>query len=224
MPASPEPCGPFVVIIGNQSSGSSAIAGMAYHLGLYMGTRLGGRYGGNPDKKCGFEDKTIMRLVFRNCKYVRGIIGDKDRIFTALADRIDQLQKEARAKSIAIAGVKLPRLVAFGDMFHEILGDGLHVICCDRPLEDSIKSLHRLRPKLKESRVREIQGWFQENKEHFLSLVHPSQVLHVAYYDVLNDPLTEAGRINRFLPGIANHVQIEKAVKYIRPKLRHFGE
>ena len=56
---------PFVAVLGTHSSGSSALAGVLYHLGLHLGNSLGGFYGKDPEKVCGFEAMGLASLCER---------------------------------------------------------------------------------------------------------------------------------------------------------------
>ena len=59
-----EPCttDPFALVLGLHSSGSSAMAGVVHHLGVHLGTNMGGFYGNDPEKSCGFEELELVRL------------------------------------------------------------------------------------------------------------------------------------------------------------------
>jgi len=210
---------PFLAIVGTQSSGSSAIAGLAYHVGVWMGSRLGGRYGGNPDRRCGFEDRAIYRLTISHCPDLCDqprMVGDARRKLFA---RIAELHREAEERG-TIAGAKLPRLSCLGDLLVEYCGDGLRVIGCNRPIEDAIRSIQRIRRRSRTDWAKH-QRWMLDKKERFLAMIPPDRRLDVAYYDALQDPKREAMRIAEFLGLSPSEAQLEKAIRIVHPKMRH---
>jgi len=210
--------GLFVAIIGTQSSGSSAIAGVAYHVGVWMGNNLGGRYGRNPDNRCGFEDRAIFQLMKKNIQYLKAEPTHPRRLTRGLRKRIHVLQRQANAHG-EIAGAKEPRLSRLGDVFHDILGNKLRVIDCDRPLVDAIKSLQRRQPN--RHKIAEIQRWLWNGKQEFLSMVPPHHCLTVPYYSVLADPEDWARQIADFLGLAPTTAQIANAVHIVHPQMNH---
>lgn len=211
---------PFVVIVGTQSSGSSAIAGVCYHLGLWMGRHLGGRYGNNPERKCGFEDRELTRLVKRHSPFLRPIRKPRA-LRSALLSRVSALQQQARSRG-TIAGGKLPRLSFFGDLFREFCGPGLKLITCERPLEDAIKSVQRRMPRWRKGPA--VQRWLHDQKDRLAASLPAEQVLRVEYYRLLADPRPEAERIAAFLGLTPTEEQYQKAVNSLRQNMRHVGK
>jgi len=210
----------LVVIVGTQSSGSSAIAGVAYHVGVWMGTDLGGRYGRNPNTRCGFEDRTITRIVQRHVPFMRPRRGSANVLRRSLTHRIRTLQQEAASHG-TIAGIKLPRLSFVGDILLDLCGDGLRVIDCDRPLEDSIQSVKRRMPNNKN--CERWQTWLWNGKHAFLATVPEDRRLTVEYYATVRDPHTTAERITAFLGLSPTPEQMQRAVAIIHPTMKHVG-
>lgn len=70
-PAKPRQSPYFLAIVGLHSSGSSAIAGVCYHLGVHLGNKLSGYYGNKPNKSCGFECRGWRGFASRHVRLVR---------------------------------------------------------------------------------------------------------------------------------------------------------
>jgi len=213
--------GLFVAIIGTQSSGSSAIAGVAYHVGVWMGHHLGGRYGRDPDNRCGFEDHTIGRLMRRHVPFLQSTYRRRRKLINSLDDRIKQLQREASRRGQSVAGAKYPRLSRLGPVFVKLLGDNLRVIDCDRPLADSIKSLQRKQPR--KGNAAAIQNWLWQSKQAFLAMVPASHQLSVPYYGLLENTEGWAVTIADFLGLTPTQDQLRKAVQIVHPDMLHIG-
>jgi hypothetical protein len=213
---------PFVAVIGTQSSGSSAIAGVAYHVGVWMGDDLGGRYGKDPDDQCGFEDRALWQLVKEHVKFLDDRILRRRLFLDGLAQRINQLQRQA-ARRNQIAGMKLPRLSRLGTELIELVGrPNLWVIDCDRPLEDSVKSLQRRQPNRRNAA--ELQQWLWDGKKTFLAQVPAERKLAVPYYNLLADPEAWARKIAAFLHLTPTDAQVLKAVQIVHPEMQHIGD
>jgi len=212
---------PFVVLIGTQSSGSSAIAGVAYHIGVWLGDDLGGRYGHNPDNRCGFEDRTFSRWIRWHVPCLSGRLWQPPTLEAQLRQWIKALTREAWDRG-QIPGGKYPHFSVLGNMFTQILGDRLRVIDCHRPLADSIASLQRLWPQ--EANVATIQKRLWDGKKRFLAAVPAEQRLRVKYYDLLKNPLAETQRIATWLGLTPTPEQLDRAVQIVHPEMQHVGK
>ena len=211
---------PFVILIGTQSSGSSAIAGVTYHVGVWLGDDLGGRYGSDPDNQCGFEDKNFGRAL-RHIPVLSDRLRQPRILEAKLRQRINELTREARQRG-QIPGAKRIRFSALGDVFMRILGDRLRVIDCHRPLADSIASLQRLNPQ--KTNTAAVQQWIWDSKQRFLAAVPAEQQLRVEYYNLLKNPLAEAQRIAAWLGLEPTQEQIERAVRIVHPEMQHINK
>jgi hypothetical protein len=127
---------PFVFVTGLHSSGSSALAGVLYHLGVHMGNKLGGYYGDKPEQSCGYEDEEIANFCDRvipagavqmNCS--------RDEIETFLRRWITRRRREAWWMG-TVAGCKYPKLCPMSEFIQEIVGKQLLVIDINRPLNE----------------------------------------------------------------------------------------
>jgi hypothetical protein len=221
-PASPAPTSarvPFVAVVGLHSSGSSCLAGVLYHLGLHLGNKLGGYYGANPEESCGFEAAGLFQLCqaaipFPTVHYAQ----PRDQIRANLSDWVMSRQREALARG-TIAGGKYPNFCRLGDELMTICGDGLLVVHCNRPLEESIVSLvrrsgHRYSP----DALAAHQRWLWEGKQEFLSKVAH---LTVEYDELLKAPDVQVSKLVDFLGIRPDDDQVARALSYVKPEQRH---
>ncbi|RCS49483.1 hypothetical protein DTL42_13240 [Bremerella cremea] len=212
---------PFFAILGLHSSGSSALSGLCYHLGLHVGNKLVGYYGNNPDKSCGFEAISLMRIGEEVAK-----LRDKerkipaDRIEHKLRWFINQKRREARRRG-TFAGGKYPQLCVCGDALKAVCGDRLRVIASDRPLEESVASIQRREKSLDDEGLRAHQEWLHYEKEALIASLPPEHVLRVDYSELLEQPLLVARRIQTFIGLDSSSDAIDKAVNFINPSCRH---
>lgn len=217
---------PFVAVVGLHSSGSSATAGVLYHLGVHLGNELAGFYGKDPDKSCGFEAVGLMRVCQtaipleasgfnRGPKWIRNNLGRF----------INEKRREAEAKG-TVAGGKHPLLCRMGPQLQAICRDQLHVLHIDRPLEESIASLLRRTGNAKTGSAK-IEGhmrWLNQGKQAFLAVVPSERRFDLNYADLLADPVGKVNEIVQWLAPLGldpTPEQIAKAVAYVDPNKRH---
>lgn len=219
---------PFVAIVGLHSSGSSVIAGVCHHLGVHLGNRLGGFYGKDPDRACGFEADGLAKLCEKSARFPRTKIKHPSDALAKLRTWIYWRQKEASVKG-TIAGGKYPHLCRMGEALEKICGNGLLVIDCDRPLDDSIASLQRRQqrqaspPPVSDEAAERVQRWLWDGKQELLRSVPPERQLKVSYEAVLADPRAEAERIAAFLKLAVSQEQFDKAASCVDPSKQHIG-
>jgi len=214
---------PFLAVIGLHSSGSSALAGVLYHLGCHLGNKLGGYYGNDPEGSCGFEAVGLAELCeraipFPTVDYAR----KRGQIWSALRGWINEKRREA-AKAGTIAAGKYPQLCRMGNQLVSICGEHLYLLHIDRPLEESIESLARRTKKSREEAAAH-QKWLEEGKRQLLARVPKERQLTVAYADLVSSPEKEARRVAEFLSRIgyqSEETRIKKAAGYINPSKRH---
>lgn len=223
----PPPVVPFVAVVGLHSSGSSAIAGVCWHLGVYMGGKLTGFYGNNPNKRCGFEADELQRLCHAAAPFPSAQMPNRPATQTSLEHFIRRIHREATAKG-QLAGGKFPTLCQMGDMLQAICGDQLRIIHCDRPLDDSIASLRRRQaqiggrhpPKMYDAN----QRWLWEGKQKLLAAIPPERKLDVSYNRLTSHPDEVVEEIRQFLNISSTPEQISKAIASVRPDAQHIGK
>lgn len=134
---------PFTAVLGTHSSGSSALAGVLWHLGLWLGNNLRGFYGDKPGANCGYEADGLSKICEAAypfptsvCKLTEADLRNRLQTF------IDNKRREARERGTQAAG-KYPHLCLMGPSLLHICGDRLRVLVADRPMEESVLSLQR---------------------------------------------------------------------------------
>jgi GR25 family glycosyltransferase involved in LPS biosynthesis len=210
---------PFVAVIGLHSSGSSCAAGVMHHLGVHMGNQLGGYYGNDPDRTCGFEASGLARI----CEWAipfpaTELAHPPESIQQRLSRWIHDRRGEAFERS-TLAGGKYPQLCRLGQPLKEICGGDLKIVHIDRPLDESISSLiRRSGRKFDADLLATHQRWLWAGKTELLAAVPH---LTVKYADLLSDPSAEIARIVEYLDIEPTPVQVAKAMQYVRPEMRH---
>lgn len=217
----PPPAGPFTAIVGLHSSGSSALAGLIYHLGAYMGGNLGGFYGNDPATSCGFEAAKLARICemaspFPSCERCL----PSDLVAQQLRSWTNRLRAEAARLKTAAVG-KYPLLCRLGDELHAALGDELRVIHIDRPLEESIESLARRCPNRDPAVLEDHQRWLWEGKQALLESMRTERVFSTTYEELLADPAGVAICALDFLGMKGTPARLGRAVAYVDAGKRH---
>ena len=203
---------PFVIVLGLHRSGSSCMAGILHHLGIYMGKVF---VGCEPDG--GYEARQFARaceslMPFPKCPARH----PPAKIFEMLAHSVRNFQRDARQEG-TIAGSKYPHFCALGSYFHHLLGPNLKVVHIDRPLEESIASLKRRSGKRHSpQKLEQLQCYLWDMKQAFLQ-EEGLQRVDVNYHDLLQNPAVEVARVASFL-GVAAS---PKAISYVNPALQH---
>lgn len=212
---------PFVAIIGVHRSGSSMLAWMLQKLGVHMGHSLNGN--------C--EARNLQALCER--LYPFGAVKPTGAL-PIIAKSMKGYVKErtlTAAKLRTMPGGKYPTLCAMRDLLLDACQWGLKIIHIERPMEDSIASLIT---RVREDRLRRIkwlgipddaaksvQLWLNKEKQcYFDGTIPTSNILHVKYYDVLNNPAVEIKRIVDFLGLKPTPAAVAAAQAVVMPKKR----
>lgn len=220
-PTDPTMSRPFVVVLGLHSSGSSALAGVLYHLGVHLGKKLGGHYGNDPSRLCGFEERELAKFCERMIPFPSvQLQGDRSEITAFLRRWVSKRCREAYRVG-TIAGGKYPQMCRLGDSLREVVGDYLRVIHINRPLNESILSVQRRSPDKNAQQLAVHQAWLWEGKSRFLAKMPREDVLEVEYSDLLSDPQSTIAQVVKFLDLSSTAEQISKAVDYVDPNCRH---
>ena len=217
---------PFVANVGLHSSGSSAVAGVCWHLGTHLGNTLAGYYEVDPKHPAqrGFEAQGLARICERAARFPSTEIHNPQTLHKDLGRWIGERQREANSRK-TIAGGKYPHLCRMGEQLQAICGEGLHLIHCDRPLEESIESLKRRvqqgSPKCSPIEAERVQRWLYEGKRQFLMDVPAERQISIEYDALLENPEREVLKLSEFLHITPKPEQINAAVNLIRPERRH---
>jgi len=215
----------YLAVVGTGRSGSSALAGVLSKLGVWMGPHLGGF-----EPTGGHEDRDLAKL----CESLYPFPSTERQPAKGLPHLVANYVAARRAEAAArgtIAGGKYPSLAALGRELRAAVPDGLAVIRCVRPLDESIASL-RTRVKTPESvasfgpvtdeQCETLQRFLADRVDAFCASVPPAWRRDVAYADLIADPRAVIARLTRFLRINPTPEQIEAAVAHVRPELaRH---
>lgn len=216
---------PFVAVLGLHSSGSSALAGVLWHLGVHLGHDLVGYYGNVPGGKCGYEDRALMRICEDAIRFpATKLMQSRGTLLRALRDWTWSLKQEA-AKLRTIAGGKYPQLCQLGTQLTSVNGDSLRAIDCQRPIAESIESIvQRTDGDFDPAQVEAHQRWLQDGKLDLLSRLPRTVQLRVDYESLVDRPQRQVERIIEFLGLHPSEEQIEAAIGSVKPELRHVTE
>ena len=212
------PQNPYYVIMGCHSSGSSALAGALYHLGVYLGDKLVGMYGEPPIK--GGEAIFLFKLYERAFKIPRVESSiSKDVLKNRLKNYIDQRRRHANEIGAVAAG-KYPQMALTYDILKDILENNLRVIWIDRNINESIVSLQKRFPETIPEKVAEHQRAIYENSKRAYKELG-ERAIRVSYDDLLTDPKKEIIRCADFMGLTPSEYQLKQAAKYILPDKKH---
>lgn len=207
---------PFYAILGCHSSGSSALAGSLYYLGVDLGEHLWGMYGNPP--VYGGEDfelskilEAILPLPNTYSNYTQKQLLD---IFTIY------IARRYKHKKGPIAA-KYPTLAVFGGTFCDLLEDKLKVILCDRDIDKSILSLHRRYPDVELDKISNLQHYIYNSAINLYNKLPEDRKIIVNYEDTCNKPEETIKRLVDFIGLCPTEEQFRNAVGHIDIKQKH---
>jgi tetratricopeptide (TPR) repeat protein len=146
---------PIIVVLGPWCGGTSAVAGVLHHLGVFMGTQYDWNYRELHET---WEDSDLSTLCRRAFSEPGAQLQMDPRSLVAnLRSWADSHRGAARAAGRR-PGVKHPLLCVAMDFMREACGPVVPVVV-DRPVSNVIASLNRL-------------GWWQDEKERAESTAH----------------------------------------------------
>lgn len=206
----------FVAVVGLHRSGSSAVAMMLHKLGVSMGDSLGGYEGKNGG---GGEAAGLAAICEWAARFPAAeITRPREQLAAKLKRWIS-----GRLDGRSIAGGKYPHLCAMGDELIAAAGDGLRVIVCDRPLDESIDSLKRRSAKstgwlaVSDEKSEKVQRWLWAEREKFLAAIPDPEkrVLRLPWRETLDRPMSAVTAIVEFLGISPTDEQIEAAAAHV---------
>lgn len=211
---------PFFAILGCHSSGSSALAGVLYNLGVHLGNTLTGLYGPPPIRG---GEALDLHTLFEQAAPVPTTQWriSQEEIRHRLTQFVNKRRMEAKINQTVAAG-KYPQLGVAGTVLFDILKDKLKLIICERPIEQSIDSLYRRFPKQERSEIDKHQRWIASGIEEVRKLVNSENQICIQYDDLLNRPMEIINNLILFMRLKTTSKQFQNAVKFVRPDMRHF--
>jgi hypothetical protein len=146
---------PIIVVLGPWCGGTSAVAGVLHHLGVFMGADFVWAYRGPHET---WEDSHLSKLCVRAFTEPGAQLQMDARSFVAnLRSWADSHRGAARVEGRR-AGVKHPLLCVAMDFVREACGPVVPVVV-DRPVANVIASLNRL-------------GWWKDEQERAEATAH----------------------------------------------------
>ena len=146
---------PIIVVLGPWCGGTSAVAGVLHHLGVFMGADFVWAYRGPHET---WEDSLLSKLCVRALTEPGAQLQiSADSFKTELRSWADQHRLAARTVGRR-PGVKHPLLCASVDFIREAWGPVVPVVV-DRPVPNIMASLNRL-------------GWWKDEQERAESTAH----------------------------------------------------
>jgi hypothetical protein len=220
----------FVAVLGLHSSGSSALCQALWHLGLWFGEQrfLQGYWGKDSPAKGGEHRElaeimdTAMPLPVVQSRKKRQWLWRKLKKFIAARQAEAATAGERGGVSPPLPAAKYPQLCQAGRQLRNLCGQGLRLIVCDRPVDESIASLVR-RTQAAGGYAEQIaahQRWLAAGRDALAAEI-PDQVCRVAYDQLLADPAGQLTRIADWLGLQPTADQLAAAVAAIDPAKRH---
>ncbi len=146
---------PIIVVLGPWCGGTSAVAGVLHHLGVFMGADFVWAYRGPHET---WEDSQLSKLCVRAFTEPGAQLQmDAGSLEANLRSWADNHRRAARAEGRR-AGVKHPLLCVAMDFIRDAWGPVVPVVV-DRPVPNVIASLNRL-------------GWWKDEQERAESTTH----------------------------------------------------
>ncbi len=209
---------PFFSIIGTHSSGSSALAGALYHLGVHLGNTLVGFHGDPPIN--GGEAVFLHRLFEKaypvpatESNMATNILQNKIRQF------INEKQVEAKTQGTVAAG-KYPQMAFVVDYIEQSLGNNHKAIWIKRPIEESILSLQKRFPNIGKDEIAKHQKAIFALCEHVTQRMGARAYI-ITYNQLLNNTENTIDGIIDFMKINPTSEQRTNAINYIDPSKKH---
>jgi hypothetical protein len=202
------PSSTCVVVLGGHRCGTSAVAGVLHHLGVFMGYRL---VGASKSNRLGhFEDIAFLDLH-------KKIVGSWKRPCV----KFDPVRR-ARERVFTLWGFKDPRFCLVFPHFRRIVKARLLVVSIHRDLEAAAFSMAARRSTSNPSiHVTETQAKQIARRYHDAQIIalrlHRGPALAVHYEQLVEKPAKQVAAIAKFV-GLP---VTEKAINFIDPRLKH---
>ncbi|MGH3560732.1 MAG: hypothetical protein ACRDTN_02710, partial [Mycobacterium sp.] len=146
---------PIIVVLGAFGGGTSAVAGVLHHLGVFMGTEFDWAWR-EPHET--WEDARISQLCRRAFTVPGGQLQMDAGSFEAKLREWADDHRRAAGNAGQPPGVKQPLLCVVVDVIRDACGPVLPVVV-DRPFDEVVGSLNRL-------------GWWKDEQERAESTAH----------------------------------------------------
>lgn len=188
-----------VAVVGLYRSGSTAVAGALHRLGVDMGAPFFDEY---------YESAELADLLRRwwNEPKMRETVPRPERV-VELGRWICGREADGRQW----VGAKHPLLSLCGDDLVEAWGEDTRFVWCQRPFEESVASLRRVRW-WRGSRAPQRKLWDELNR-----FFDHRTCLPIGYADLMAHPARQIDRLCDFLQIDPTAEQRDQAVRFIEP-------
>jgi len=201
-----------IAVIGSHRSGTSAVAGVLHHLGIFMGERLMGSQKGNP--KGHFEDLefwTLHEQIIGDWKDPKPNFEPYRQAYRALVEK--------REREHQVWGIKDPRLCFTFPLLAEYV-TGARPILVIRDVGAIIRSLVQRRGALDDDmtfeKARKITLHYLDTRAKTMASFR-GPALYLEYDTLVEQPEQTVGLIARF----CDVPVTQAAVDFVDPNLRH---
>jgi tetratricopeptide (TPR) repeat protein len=199
---------PMIVVFGTIGGGTSAVAGVLHHLGVFMGAEFGASY---RELQQNWEDAGVGQLCRRAVNAKSGQLQMEPRLFQdKLRAWADGHRRAARAVDRR-PGVKHPLLCAAIDLLDDAWGPIVPVVV-DRPFAKVLATLKRL-------------DWWPDEQDGVESTTHLLAArdlslanrprVHVDFEELRTTPVPVIRRLADELGLVVTHDQLEAAADSI---------
>lgn len=205
-----------VAVLGTYRGGTSCVAGVLHHLGVYMGHRIASEVRSRGDRYCTYEARMLRQICWNAfdepTMTSKGI--ERDEIVRRLSRWMDSRRKEV--EPTRMIGGKHPMLSLMTDEL-EIAWAPVKFIRVCRPFMDTVKSMKR-------------DAWWPDQCEDAIKVLYTAcerarqtcrDILHVDFYNLTENPASVIKEIVGFLGLEPDEAAIEKAVSFVNPELLH---
>lgn len=211
---------PFFAVVGLHSSGSSALAGALCRLGVAMGTRFVGFYGEAP--YFGGEDEELAAFLETHLPLPSTTPRrNADDVRRWWDDYLRRRLSDAKERG-TVAGAKYPQLALLREPALETLGDRLRLIVCERPFDDSVRSLQKRFPNELPEAIEAHQRYLADSIRAFVAQIPSERVVRVDFKEAVVKTRETIDRLADFIRPEATEAERRAAVLHIRPELKHF--
>lgn len=217
----------MIIVAGMHRSGTSMVAGILYHLGVYMGDDLmvdDIDKGQTKEQPCGYyEDREFMRIndtILQKSKGAWNRIPDRELLLDRCCEVNNTLDilLERRARNHKVWGFKDPRtcltMPAYLTRWHAITGDK-RIIVISRNQKDAVKSLVTREPQISKHYAKYL---YRAHHEYLDLSLQKTYYLRVTFEHLVETKYI--GHIVDFLGLIPTDDQYRMAISHIKPGMK----
>lgn len=210
---------PAVIVVGPFRGGTSCVAGVMHHLGVYMGRWF--RRPRKANQKGFFEAERFGQICRRAYKepWLTEQTSYRERV---KAIRGWGIMSRSNIASTRLMGVKHPTLCIMIPEVLEAWGPETKIVSVVRPITSVMSSLIARGWGWPRQAVKRVLPAMVQARDEALEDVPAEQVLRIDYELLLAEPEAVVTNLVEFLGIYPTPNEIRAAVRFVDPKLRHF--